>query len=46
MPRRRRFVPGRFVGIPEGTTAGRELFVYSNPAGEMGQTPVQFVRAG
>jgi hypothetical protein len=29
------FVPGKFVGIPEGTIAGRELFVY-----EIGLRPV------
>lgn len=39
------FVPGQFVGIPEGTTAGRELFVYLNQAGQMGQAQVQFVSA-
>ena len=25
------FVPGKFVGVPEGTVAGRELFVYEEP---------------
>jgi hypothetical protein len=34
------FVPGQFVGIPPGRTAGRELFVYLNKAGELGQAPV------
>jgi hypothetical protein len=34
------FVPGQFVGIPPGTTAGRELFVYLNQAGKVGQAPV------
>jgi hypothetical protein len=27
----RPFVPGKFVGLPEGTIAGRELFVYEEP---------------
>jgi hypothetical protein len=36
------FVPGQFVGLPQGTTAGRELFVYLNQAGVMGQAQVQF----
>ncbi len=25
------FVPGKFVGVPEGTIAGREIFVYEEP---------------
>jgi Carboxypeptidase regulatory-like domain len=25
------FVPGKFVGLPEGTIAGREIFVYEEP---------------
>ncbi|HEY5193121.1 MAG TPA: carboxypeptidase-like regulatory domain-containing protein [Solirubrobacteraceae bacterium] len=25
------FVPGKFVGVPEGTIAGRELFIYEEP---------------
>jgi hypothetical protein len=28
------FTPGKFVGIREGTIAGRELFVYEEPPGE------------
>jgi len=39
------FVPGQFVGIPDGTTAGRELFVYLNQAGEAGQAPVKILTA-
>ncbi len=39
------FVPGQFVGIPEGTLAGRELFVYLNRAGQVGQAQVKFVSA-
>jgi len=39
------FVPGQFVGIPDGTTAGRELFVYLNQAGETGQAPVKILTA-
>jgi hypothetical protein len=39
------FVPGQFVGIPPGSTAGRELFVYLNEAGEVGQSQVRIVRA-
>jgi hypothetical protein len=39
------FVPGQFVGIPEGTVAGRELFVYLNQAGQPGQAQVKFVSA-
>jgi hypothetical protein len=34
------FVPGQFVGIRPGANAGRELFVYLNKAGEVGQAPV------
>jgi hypothetical protein len=30
------FVPGKFVGIPEGTIAGRELFVYEEQPPVMG----------
>ncbi len=39
------FVPGQFVGIPQGRTAGRELFVYLNQAGQMGQAQVHFLSA-
>jgi hypothetical protein len=39
------FVPGQFVGIPSGRTAGRELFVYLNLAHQTGQAPVQVVSA-
>jgi hypothetical protein len=39
------FVPGQFVGIPEGRTAGRELFVYLNRPGEVGQAPVTILSA-
>jgi hypothetical protein len=37
------YVPGQFVGIPEGKTAGRELFVYLNKVGKPGQQSVKFV---
>jgi hypothetical protein len=39
------FVPGQFVGIPAGRTAGRELFVYLNEAGQTGQAQVKVIRA-
>ncbi len=39
------FVPGDFVGLPQGTLAGRELFVYLNQAGQPGQAQVKFVSA-
>ncbi|MBV9817709.1 MAG: carboxypeptidase regulatory-like domain-containing protein [Solirubrobacterales bacterium] len=39
------FVPGQFVGIPAGRTAGRELFVYLDLAGRAGQAPVRVLRA-
>ncbi|MGH2873686.1 MAG: carboxypeptidase regulatory-like domain-containing protein, partial [Solirubrobacteraceae bacterium] len=39
------FVPGQFVGIREGTTAGRELFVYLNQAGIAGQASVHILHA-
>jgi hypothetical protein len=39
------FVPGQFVGIPDGTTAGRELFVYLNQANATGQAPVKILHA-
>jgi hypothetical protein len=39
------FVPGQFVGIPRGRTAGRELFVYLNKAGVVGQAPVTILSA-
>ena len=34
------FVPGDFVGIPEGTTAGREIFVYLDEPGQTGPAQV------
>lgn len=39
------FVPGQFVGIPLGRTAGRELFVYLNQAGATGQAYVRILHA-
>jgi Carboxypeptidase regulatory-like domain len=39
------FVPGQFVGIPSGRTAGRELFVYLNLAHQTGQAPVHVLAA-
>src|SRR5579884_116210 len=39
------FVPGDFVGIPQGRTAGRELFVYLNQAGQLGQAQVKILHA-
>lgn len=39
------FVPGQFVGVPEGTTAGRELFVYLNQVGVPGQASVKILHA-
>ncbi len=39
------FVPGQFVGIPLGRTAGRELFVYLNQAGANGQGYVKILHA-
>jgi hypothetical protein len=41
------FVPGKFVGIPQGTIAGRELFVYLNQAGSqtVGQASVSIITA-
>lgn len=39
------FVPGQFVGIPRGRTAGRELFVYLNLAHRTGQAPVHVLAA-
>lgn len=39
------FVPGSFVGIPLGRTAGREMFVYLNVAGETGQAQVKILKA-
>jgi uncharacterized membrane protein YgcG len=34
------FVPGDFVGIPEGTTAGREIFIYLDEPGQTGPAQV------
>ena len=39
------FVPGDFVGITMGTTAGRELFVYLDQAGKQGPAPVAITAA-
>lgn len=39
------FVPGQFVGLPAGRTAGRELFVYLNQAGDVGQAQVDLLHA-
>jgi hypothetical protein len=39
------FVPGTFVGIPLGTTAGREIFVYLDEPGEPGPAPVSIEAA-
>jgi hypothetical protein len=39
------FVPGDFVGIPGGTTAGRELFVYLDQAGKQGPAQVTITAA-
>ncbi len=38
-------MPGQFVGIRAGRTAGRELFVYLNRAGRTGQASVSVVSA-
>jgi len=39
------FVPGDFVGIPGGTTAGRELFAYLDQAGKQGPAQVTITAA-
>jgi hypothetical protein len=39
------FVPGQFVGLPAGRATGRELFVYLNASGQIGQAQVKVVRA-
>lgn len=39
------FVPGDFVGLPQGTTAGRELFIYRDEPGQPGPAPVTIERA-
>jgi Carboxypeptidase regulatory-like domain len=39
------FVPGQFVGLPAGLATGRELFVYLNDSGQIGQAQVKVVRA-
>ena len=39
------FVPGQFVGIRAGRTAGRELFVYLNVTNQTGQAQVTIVKA-
>jgi Carboxypeptidase regulatory-like domain len=39
------FVPGQFVGIPAGRATGRELFVYLNDSGQIGQAQVKVLRA-
>ena len=39
------FVPGDFVGIPNGTTAGREIFVYLDDPGHTGPAQVTIKQA-
>jgi hypothetical protein len=39
------FVPGDFVGIPAGTTAGREIFVYLDEPGQTGPAQVTIEQA-
>lgn len=39
------FTPVQFVGLPASRTTGRELFVYLNRSGQLGQSPVSIVRA-
>jgi Carboxypeptidase regulatory-like domain len=39
------FVPGQFVGLPAGRATGRELFVYLDDSGQIGQAQVKVVRA-
>ncbi len=39
------FVPGQFVDIPAGRATGRELFVYLNESGQVGQAPVKVMHA-
>ena len=39
------FVPGDFVGLPAGTTAGRELFVYLDEPGHTGPAQVAIEQA-
>jgi hypothetical protein len=39
------FVPGDFVGVPSGTTAGRELFVYIDEPGVPGPGDVKITAA-
>jgi hypothetical protein len=39
------FVPGQFVGLPAGRATGRELFVYLNDSGQIGQAQVKVARA-
>ncbi|MDQ6775359.1 MAG: hypothetical protein M3071_03855, partial [Actinomycetota bacterium] len=39
------FVPGDFVGIPQGTTAGREIFVYLDEPGQIGPAHVTIQQA-
>ncbi len=39
------FTPVQFVGLPTSRRTGRELFVYLNRTGQIGQAPVQVLRA-
>ncbi len=39
------FTPVQFVGLPTSRRTGRELFVYLNRTGQIGQAPVQILRA-
>lgn len=39
------FTPVQFVGLPTSRRTGRELFVYLNRSGEIGQAPVRILRA-
>jgi hypothetical protein len=39
------FTPVQFVGLPTTRRTGRELFVYLNRTGQIGQAPVQILRA-
>ncbi|HLI60309.1 MAG TPA: carboxypeptidase-like regulatory domain-containing protein [Solirubrobacteraceae bacterium] len=45
LPRESPFTPVRFVGLPASRPTGRELFVYLNRAGTIGQAPVRITRA-
>ena len=39
------FTPVQFVGLPASRRTGRELFVYLNRTGQIGQAPVRITRA-